>query len=228
MTVTATVAERADLRGLSDDGLLALYRAASEDEQVRILAEAERRDRAADARKARQAAESEWLIAAEAQYRQASDAGRGHLLIPAARTDPKAPATELALWRGSEAWARRWASEDLREWWDANGGRLSIARWRREQAADRRQARDERDLERMAAGTYKPPAPRVRKPATIPPMPAMPAVDHTAPLADRMRQVMAQGEWLAESAKRRNARMQQILSRVAARNAARLTERNRP
>lgn len=106
--------------------------AQGEDEEVAVAqvfgksVEQQRRDRAIDAMRqqgytgrgfdelARQAYRDEvyrWYIAAE-------DATRGHMLNPAGRSagiDPH------SLFVGPAARARKWASDELKAWWDANG-----------------------------------------------------------------------------------------------------------
>jgi hypothetical protein len=58
----------------------------------------------------------------------------------------------MVLWAGSETWARKRASEELRGWWDEHGGRLSLATYRKQLTAARGRARDERDLAALNAG----------------------------------------------------------------------------
>ena len=159
-TVTAEIRQ---LSKLDADTLADLY-CAGEVSTEQLLAVDRADVQAAKAKSKRDADRSAWYDAAHAQYLAASEACRGHLFIPAARTMPGAPASDMALWTGSEAWARKWASEDLREWWDANGGRLSLATWQRQQAAQARAYRDERDMAAMAAQTAaaKPARPSAR------------------------------------------------------------------
>ena len=52
------------------------------------------------------------------------------------------------------------ASEELQEFWASNGGRLSIARYRRELAMAARRDRDERDLANGAGTTEPEPQPK--------------------------------------------------------------------
>lgn len=134
-----------EIRELSDSQLSDLYYADGID-----LATAERewdrRDKAARDAAKRAAERAAWLDAAHAQYQQASADCNGRLLA-----DGASVADELSLWRGSEAWARRMASEELRNWWDDHGGRLSLAEYRRQGAMQRRADRDARDLAAMPA-----------------------------------------------------------------------------
>jgi hypothetical protein len=59
------------------------------------------------------------------RYMDAEDACRGHLLTPAAQAagiDPH------ELFTGPQARARKWASDELKEWWDQNG-RITYDEW---------------------------------------------------------------------------------------------------
>lgn len=53
-----------------------------------------------------------------AQYLKAEDATRGHMVNPEGQARGIDPG---ALFSGPEARARRWASDELKEWWDENG-----------------------------------------------------------------------------------------------------------
>lgn len=140
--MTTVTAEARHLSKLDADTLAGLYRAGDID--LPALLAIDRADVAAGKARARQAAErAAWLDAAHAEYLRASEACNGHLLRAGA-----AVADELALWRGSEQWARGQASEELNGWWDDHG-RLSLAAYRRQQAMQARAYRDERDLAAM-------------------------------------------------------------------------------
>lgn len=68
-----------------------------------------------------------YAVELECWYREAEDACRGHLLSPEGKAkgvDPR------ELWRCQEPLARRWASEELREWWDRSGGRPTLTAFR--------------------------------------------------------------------------------------------------
>lgn len=145
MTLTAT----RELRELTDTQLSELWRAGEIGLDL-LTAESDRRDRADRARARASAERAAWLDAAHAQYLAADAECAGRLLARGADI-----ADALSLWRGSEAWARGQASEELCNFWDVHG-RLSLAEYRRQQAMQRRAARDERDLDRMRA-----PAPEV-------------------------------------------------------------------
>ena len=108
-----------DLRNLSDDELAALF---SEVEDIdALVAECDRRDRAD--RKARRerdrraAIRSEWEMYQHADYLMADAICRGNLLSKAGIA---AGVSEYSLWTGREAVARKYASEELNEHWDAN------------------------------------------------------------------------------------------------------------
>jgi hypothetical protein len=165
----ATEAIPPGLRSLSDDQLGDLDGRGDDDTRAAVLAEAARRDRARARRRQHRAVKSEWYDAAYAQYLAAEAGCRGHLLSPLGKREGIQHA--MVLWAGSEAWARKRASEELRGWWDAHGGRLSLATYRKQLATARWQARDERNL---AAMTDAPEAPWEQvpggavKPVTVP------------------------------------------------------------
>jgi hypothetical protein len=56
------------------------------------------------------------------QYFDAEAATNGYLLTAAGQ---QAGLDTLDLWRNNEAYARKWASDELKEWWD-NNGRLTF------------------------------------------------------------------------------------------------------
>jgi hypothetical protein len=149
LTVEATAP---DLRALSDDELAGLYGAGDDDTMAAVLAEAARRDRADRARQARQAVESAWYDAAFAAYMAAEDACRGRMF--SADGMQRGPADAFGLWRLPERQALKFASEELRLHW-LEHPRLSFAEYKRQLAAGKRQARDERDLASGATGSRK-------------------------------------------------------------------------
>jgi hypothetical protein len=132
----------ADLKSLTDDALTERYAAADEAEViVAIVAEMDRRER-----KTRQSAKDaarwaavydEWAVAAHAQYLAAEDICRGNLVNKASLADVTDP---FSLWTGSRAWAERCATEELREFWDANP-RLTVSAFREQQRRADREAR---------------------------------------------------------------------------------------
>lgn len=62
------------------------------------------------------------------QYVAAEDATRGHMLTPAGEARGLDP---YSLFHGPEARARKWASPELKEWWDQNG-RLTLADYKQQ------------------------------------------------------------------------------------------------
>lgn len=135
----------ADLRNITDDDLLAQYEASMDNGEIAaIVAEMDRRERAA--RKARrdrarrEAIRAEYAIAQHAAYLAADAECRGNLVSKAGIK--KGITDEHALWTGRESAARKYASEELCEWWDANG-RLTIGEYTRQRARENRIAREE-------------------------------------------------------------------------------------
>lgn len=133
-----------DLQVLTDAALLGQYDASMDNAEIAAcIAEMDRRER--NARKARRERErreqirAEYLIAQHAAYLAADAACRGTLLSKAG----KAKVTdEHALWSGRESVARKYASEELNEWFDANG-RLTIGEFTKQRARENRIAREE-------------------------------------------------------------------------------------
>lgn len=128
----------APMRAMSDDELLALYLADEESARA-ALAEAARRDRLEQAARDRRRVQQEWMDLQHAQYLAADAATRGNLL---SREGRKAGVSEFALWTGPEALARRYASWELNEFWDANP-RVTVTEYRRQLAAAARDARQQ-------------------------------------------------------------------------------------
>jgi hypothetical protein len=145
--MTITEVSPACLRDLTDEQLLELSRE-SEAGMAAAMREAGRQDRnAAFCRRMtaeRDALRSDWHDAAFAQYLAASDVCRGHLVA-----ESSAVTDDWQLWSGSEAWARKNATEELREFWDANP-RLTVTQYAAQVTEGRRIQRDERDSERMS------------------------------------------------------------------------------
>ena len=128
-----------DLRGTSDEELLALYRS-DEDAATAALAEAARRDRTDRAAAARAAIRAEWYDAAYAQFLQAEAVCRGNLLsregLAAGIADP------FSLWHGPAAVAMKYASEELRDLWMISP-RITITEYERQRAMAQRGARED-------------------------------------------------------------------------------------
>jgi hypothetical protein len=161
--MSATVT--AEVRQLSADELARLYCAGDLD--LPGLLSIDRADQRAARQHARADAErSAWYDAAHAQYLAADAACNGYLLSDLGKRE--GIGQEMALWTGGDAWAERRASEELREWWYLNGGRLSLANYRRQQAIAARAYRDERDLERMPAPSARPATVRAPRPVMRP------------------------------------------------------------
>jgi hypothetical protein len=130
------------LRSFTDDELAGLYGAGDDHTRAAVLAECERRDAAkAKAGQARQALQAAWYDAAHAAMLQAEADCRGVLF--SAYGHEHGPSGAMGLWSGSEAQARKFASEELNLWWDQHG-RLTVTEYRRQAAEDRRRERAER------------------------------------------------------------------------------------
>ena len=125
MTERPGVMPPATLAGYTDAELTTFYgQAVATDnaEWAQILeAECERRDQAdakarerAHARAARQhdPVTTDWHGLAYSQFLAAERDLNGNLAVPDA---PFADA--FSLWSGTEAWAERWATEELKNWW---------------------------------------------------------------------------------------------------------------
>ena len=160
-----TTATLPRLRELDDNQLSEAWHVGAVD-LATLTAECARRDRADRSAAKRKAERSEWYDAAHAQYLAADAQCRGNLLSDLGRREDIGQA--MTLWTGSDAWADARASEELRAFWDANGGRLSLANYRRQQASQARAYRNERDLDRMTAAPVAEPRPVQRAPRTAP------------------------------------------------------------
>lgn len=145
---TATLAAPLELRTLT---LEQLRRAWNAGEVTFDAVEAECNRRDATERRAAtiRARQSEWFDSAHAQYIRADIECRGELLSPEGQ---RAVADPISLWRGSEATAMRYASEELREWWYVNG-RVTPAQYARELAASKRDERETYRAERAPAAS---------------------------------------------------------------------------
>lgn len=149
-----TLPDRHVLRAMSDEEIRKNFRWDNEVEAAVFLGELDRRDQAdarrkntVQRRKDKAARENEeHQLAIEAAYRSADQATRGHMLSPAGRAagvDPR------SLFSGSGARARKYASEELRGFWDDHGGRMTLAEYRRHLAGERA-AYEEADRSREA------------------------------------------------------------------------------
>lgn len=132
-----------NLRSLSDNDLADLYIGSDEATQTAILREMTRRDRR-DAQTARDKARwaavyQQWYLWAHSQFIAAEDECRGNLVNKAGRADDIDP---WELWTGSSAHARRYASEELLDFWEANP-RLTVTEFREQIRASRRAEREQ-------------------------------------------------------------------------------------
>jgi hypothetical protein len=126
--------------------------AADEATCAAILAETDRRDRAAKAKARRDGERGAWVDAAHAQYLQADEVCRGNLVN---RRGYAAGVSDWSLWSGPEARAMAYATEELREFWYTHP-RMTVEAYRRQVREALRIQRDDADraaLEDEGAGT---------------------------------------------------------------------------
>lgn len=128
-----------DLRNLTDDQLADMFAGASEAEAAAILAECKRRDKCQRERDRRAAIRAEWMLVQHAQYLAADAECRGNLLSKAGK---KAGVSEFSLWTGREDVARKYASEELNDYWNLHG-RLTVTEYASQRAEAGRIAREE-------------------------------------------------------------------------------------
>lgn len=132
-----------NLKSLTDEELAESYATAGTDEDIAaVLAELEHRERKTAKTlvdKARWAAVYEaWELFAHAQYLTAEEECRGNLV----RKEYLSEITSgWELWTGSERWARERATEELREFWDANT-RMTVSEFREMRRAANRAERE--------------------------------------------------------------------------------------
>ena len=118
-----------------------------------LARECDRRDRAGRAACARADIAAAWYDAAFAQYLAAEQATCGYLL---SRAGEAAGITDaFALWRGPAHVAERYASEELRLFFET-WPRLTIGEYRRQLAAERRGERETYRAERAAEVSARP------------------------------------------------------------------------
>jgi hypothetical protein len=128
----------ATYRALGDEELEAAYRTAADNEISAIVVEAARRDRR-DAQAAADRAwwgrvSAEWHEFANAQYLAAEDECRGYLL---SREGIRAGIDPWSLWSGSASRAMKYASEELRGFWDTHP-RMTVSQYAWHAARPRR------------------------------------------------------------------------------------------
>jgi Protein of unknown function (DUF3631) len=133
--VTAVIPE---LRTASDEELLAVYQAGG---TRGALAEAARRDRLDRSARARHAQRDGWEDAARAQYLDAERECRGSLV---SARGIAAGASDWSLWSGPRPRALAYATEELRNYWDAHP-RVTVTGWRQQVSDGKRIQRGERD-----------------------------------------------------------------------------------
>jgi hypothetical protein len=119
-----TMTAAADLTGLADDQLAAMFASGDETTRGAVLAECQRQDAAADRERKRRewraspagqryaAADAAWTDASHAEFLAAEAACRGRLLAPGAPARDPWP----MLWTCSERDLDRWASEEFKRW----------------------------------------------------------------------------------------------------------------
>lgn len=140
-------------RGMSEAELIRHLSETHDDKRARIIVRELDRREERDKRRARRASgraahREEHLLAVESAFTAAEAQTRGHMLSKAgraARVDPR------SLWTGPETRARKYASEELRAYWDQHG-RLTKAEWDRLSAGE--QAAAEYEDERRARRLY--------------------------------------------------------------------------
>lgn len=71
------------------------------------------------------------------EWLQAEEATRGNLLNRAGRAKGIDP---VSLWSGPSARARKYASDELKQWWEDHGGRRTLTQYRAQFTGDRRGA----------------------------------------------------------------------------------------
>jgi hypothetical protein len=136
--MSETICDFGSLRTLSDEELALAYHQGDEATCKAVLDEAHRRDVHERDRARWAAVHSEWYDCAHAQYLAAEAQCRGNLLN---RDGIEAGIDPWSLWSGSGRRAERYASEELRNFWDAYP-RLTVSAFREQKRADRRAMRE--------------------------------------------------------------------------------------
>lgn len=123
-----TVEYRRMVAGRTDGELAAMYVTATGHEQRQIIHEMQIRDHCARQRAIRAAIREEWFLGIHADYLAAENETRGNLLSRdgiAAGVDP------ISLWSGRLDRAYRYASEELRAFWDRRP-RITVTEYTRQ------------------------------------------------------------------------------------------------
>lgn len=103
-------------------------------------AECDRRDRSERARAGQRKRYAGWYDAAWQQYVHAEAYCSGNMLSPAGQAAGIKEA--MRLWYGDEERALRYASRELREFWLANGGRMTPGQWEAQKRAGEQAERE--------------------------------------------------------------------------------------
>jgi hypothetical protein len=148
------------VRAMSDKALNAAIDWDDDTSIEKYLPELNRREKlengrreSSERRKAKAAREKEeHYLAVHAAHERAESETRGHMLNAAGRAAGIHPRT---LFTGPEARARKYASEELRNFWDDNG-RMTIGEYRRHLASER-EAVEAGDRSRRARARRRPP-----------------------------------------------------------------------
>lgn len=148
----AVVVDRDVLRAMSEKQLITHLETVNDDKAAgQVMRELERRERTEKTtarRKDKTAAlREEHHLAVHAAYLDAERETRGHMLSREGRAAGVDPRT---LWTGPEARARKYASEELRAYFDQHG-RLTAGEWRRRSAQERDAAEYEDERVRRRA-----------------------------------------------------------------------------
>lgn len=142
-------------REMSEAELLRHLEHAHDDHRARIIVRELDRREARDKRRERRAneksaAREEHLLAVESAFTAAESETRGHMLSKAGKA---AGVNPQSLWTGPEARARRYASEELRAYWDRHG-RLTKAEWAKRDQDERDAAEWADERSRRLYGVY--------------------------------------------------------------------------
>jgi hypothetical protein len=119
---------RKALAKMTDDALCALYRDVSDEDAKLIRLEMRIRDHLAKQKAIRDAIREEWYLAAHADYLAAEAETNGYLL---SRAGLAADVDPISLWSGPADRAYRYASEELRAFWDRRP-RITITEYTRQ------------------------------------------------------------------------------------------------
>ncbi len=164
-------APAATLAEYSDRELVQWYGASSDEQwHATLEAEMERREQAEAAARQRHAARcarrddpvtTDWQAAAYAQYLAAERDLRGNLAV---RDAPFADA--FTLWSGTEVFAMKYATEELRNWW-IDHPRVTVTAYRN-QVRDQRQEHRNDELAHDDAGSLQPGSAAASAAVTVP------------------------------------------------------------